>query len=153
MQFLQNYNPPLYPILPHTWGNPMKECPLFILFSLALPPLHYFPLDLSLSGGTGWNEMITSTPSWLILAQYCWGSTSALNNSSPSKGCLIQMFHSVVLIRMIGTPWSLVLHISYSPPSHLVNCGALLALLGVNDCCLFLKYSLTLIMLHFWEHI
>ena len=54
-------------------------------------------------GGASRNEMVISTPPWLNYVWYCWGSTSTLNSSAASKGCLTQMFWSVVFIRITGT--------------------------------------------------
>ena len=77
----------------------------FVDLGFLPPPLHYFPLVLALHMEVaGRNEMTISCPSQFISVWYCWGSTPTSNNSAASKGCLTQMFWSVVFVKITGTP-------------------------------------------------
>ena len=67
------------------------------------PTVLFYTCSCPSCGSANRNEMIISSPSLLISVQYCWVSTSTSNNSAASKGCLTQMFWSVVFIRIAGT--------------------------------------------------
>ena len=101
MLFLhQSYRPPLYLAFPRFGVTHWRS----------IYPCSYSTSTTLLSmcsclscGGTGWNEMIISSPSLSISVWYYWSSTSTLNSSAASNSCLTQMFWSVVIIKITET--------------------------------------------------